>query len=232
MSDTLVKCRICGENNGLTRLFCKSCGSKLDMSAVRFKSRGVGRVLRHLLHAVFLLALLAVLGLMLWAPHPEGEIGTEQQGYECYQKILDLYEAGRAGRTLVHDFSEAEVNAYLAIRVDDKASGDASTGRGLALQSINLRFTDDHFLVHIGTSWNFLNIRYIIEAKPFVESRGVKVNIKRVELGRLPIPAPLHLTFSSRMLPIVQALEEEWIMLGNVTRIGLRDRQCRVRVSP
>lgn len=233
MSPTLITCSECGDKNTPTQLHCKRCGAKLNLNSVRFsQGSGIGRWVGRLLHLAVFVAMLTFLGLLLWSPEPEGAVGSREDGYVAYQNMVQLMEAIASRRSLHRDFSEEEMNAYLAVRVDDSVEENGRRQWQLALESINLSFTDAGVTVHITTRWRFLALAYTLQGEPFVEGRGVQLRLERVALGRVRIPGPLLHAFAMRMMPIVEALDHDWAVLQNVTRIGVRPGACRLMVEP
>lgn len=231
MSQTVITCSECGASNSPTRLHCTRCGAKLDLNSIRFQ-QGRGGLLKRALHGLVFACMLALLGGLLWSPSPEGAIGSREDGYAAYQKVVDLVEAIATGRTLHRDFSEQEMNAYLAVRVDDTTDAEGSGHWQLALENINLSFTEAGITVHIDARWRFLTLTYTIDGEPFVEGQGMQLRLQRVALGRVPIPGPLQGTFAMRMMPILEALDPDWAILQKVTRVGVRPETCRIKVGP
>jgi len=121
----MLTCGKCGTDNPLGRIFCGSCGSKLDMSDMsaeavasqpaRRRSSGSGRSGRSggiiLLIVVMVVAGIAVVCL-LPSREPIGEMGTKLAKRKI-QQALRLFRNAGARRSLGRSFKEADINWYL-----------------------------------------------------------------------------------------------------------------------
>lgn len=117
----MLICTECGKDNQLGRVFCASCGAKLDLSGmtsdaiIETQSSG-GVVKRHWAKVVVLVVLLivAIMGLALW-PNTAvlGAKGTRNDGRRANTGIRALSKV-RRGQKLARKFREKEINGYLS----------------------------------------------------------------------------------------------------------------------
>lgn len=147
-----IKCKQCGHDNDLTRVFCQNCGgrlerpqgasgptisgpSKVPTGPRKLKKQGafgpvLAKIVRGIVSAAFLGALLALLIQMSRPPVevPPVKPVNEGQATQSYQMLVSLAE-GPYGRG--YDLSQDQINNYLAARI---VAGVASEGSGFRAQ--------------------------------------------------------------------------------------------------
>ncbi len=230
---TTVKCKACGERNPVAQLHCRSCGAKLDFSGINLRRPARWKVaLKRGLRFVILTVLLAILITALWPATPKGAVGTEDEAYAAWQKVQSLQTAYRTGQRQRHVFSEAEVNAYLAVRLAEARPETADGSFRLPLEEINIAFTDSGFVALIGVRRAFLKLTYELVGRAEVIDDELVVDIQRLTLGRTPLPGPLQSMIEQRLATLVGAFTVERELMSQTAEIGFRESQMRLRVDP
>lgn len=226
-----VKCSKCGRDNEISRLFCKYCGDKLDLSNVRtgpsIAGMGISLVKRLIRFAV-LLGLLAVLGLLLWPTEPSGLIGTDEDARSLHGKLVTLDGAIRGGTYARSEVTEQEINAYLSalLRPPD-IDGSASDTRFVA-ESVVVSLDEGSLTVHVLTSWRGLNVSYEIEGRPVWNESGFALDPQRVQLGHLTMPGAAGDWLAQRVAVIFERLESERFVLDHLTIHDGKKHRLRV----
>jgi hypothetical protein len=121
----MIVCGKCGNQNQLGRVFCGSCGAKLDTNAVT--SHAVTEMVKQnfiqkywKIMVISLVAVILILvGLSFWPKSgPIGDAG-KPAGIQRTKALLDAARMAKAGTKVGPVFKEAELNAYLAVKAKE-----------------------------------------------------------------------------------------------------------------
>ena len=225
----MLICKKCGIDNPLGRVFCTSCGTKLDLSDVTQEAVSEAvRVNWFVLHwrkfATGLVLLLLAMGVLAMIPVSGaiGESGTLGGGrrVERYLGHLSRLDAGRAVKA---SFSERDINGYFEfIKARnmpdyDRVSFDVATG---------------HVMIRLERTWFSLTL-FGLDWQPkasveltCVPSVGGFV-VRRARVGRLTVTGPLR-TRLIRRLRLRMAKEKDWSGLNHVTQVEVFDGAIHV----
>jgi zinc-ribbon domain len=120
----MVICSKCGYDNELGRIFCHSCGTKLNLSEIKSpsqggkdltkrKSKGMGRMLKRTIGILILLAIVAVIFLALQVPalRPISTLSEDLTSVDKKRFELDGLNLQKSPRTIA--ISETELNAFI-----------------------------------------------------------------------------------------------------------------------
>jgi hypothetical protein len=120
----MVICQKCGYDNELGRIFCHSCGTKLDLSEIksvsqggkslrRKKAGGFGKTIGRIINVAILVALLAVVYLAIQVPilRPITITNEDSLAADKERFALDDLLLQKAPRAI--SISEAELNAFV-----------------------------------------------------------------------------------------------------------------------
>jgi hypothetical protein len=140
----MLTCPKCGYDNELGRIFCHSCGAKLDLSEMKSPSQGgaklkkkgsggAGRLVGRTIGVVILVALVAVIYLAAQVPDVHRISTTSQDQRSAQQKRFDLDQITSSRQPQVITVTEAEINAFID---QGFKTGD---GKGLAVTPSNLQ---------------------------------------------------------------------------------------------
>jgi len=225
-----VLCDQCGKHNEASRLFCTSCGAKLDLSKVRIKSSAglsVGRMIARTIRLALFLGLLAVLGLLVWPTQPTGAAGTQADGNVLYAKLRELDRAQRTGVTLRHIVPENEINGYFSGLLAERATPGAGGGQ-LDTQDIRVSLAPGEVTVHITASLSFLTLTYEVTGQPMLSNRGFQFEPHRVTMGHLPLPGFIGDLVASRIAAVFANLEKEKSILEGLAFMEVDANRVRV----
>jgi hypothetical protein len=119
----MLTCSKCGYDNELGRIFCHSCGAKLDLNEIKAPSRGGaklkksgahgGRLFRRTIGILILLAVLIVLYLAAQVPSVRAISTTNHDLDKSLEKRFDLDQLAIKNQPQVISFTAAELNAFI-----------------------------------------------------------------------------------------------------------------------
>jgi hypothetical protein len=119
----MVICSKCGYDNELGRIFCHSCGAKLNLSEIKSPSQGgkdltkrkkrKGGMLTRLIQVVIVLAIIAVIFMALQVPalRPISTLSEDLTSVDKKRFELDGLNLSTSPRTIA--VSETELNAFI-----------------------------------------------------------------------------------------------------------------------
>ncbi len=119
----MVICPKCGYDNELGRIFCHSCGAKLNLSEIKSpsqggknltkKKKGKGGMLGRLIQVVVVLGIVAVIFLALQVPalRPISTLSEDLTSIDKKRFELDGLNLQKGSRTIA--ISETELNAFI-----------------------------------------------------------------------------------------------------------------------
>lgn len=221
-----IACSRCGKENEPTRLFCATCGAKLDLGAKAWREpirwgRGLLRVVQVLL--------VAAVGLLLWPVRPQGASGSREEALAYYGKLRILSEAVGQGVMVVQIFSEAEVNGYLAevLKRNPELSNSEGLGK-MGLGEINLRFAPEDVTVTVTALWGPMRMSYEVAGRPRTGSGPFGFDVRAARWGHLPLPGVASRWMVRRVEAMFSGMEREHAVLNGLRRIDLGQGQVRV----
>ncbi len=229
-----LTCDKCGAPNKLGRVFCGKCGERLNLTGFRpgFQNRRAGSrmlsAIKRMVRLILLTALLVLLAALLWPLQPDGREGERDQAELMYHAILDFEESIRRGERAILIVREEEINAYLnalVAHMDELAERDPFQ---LETRNINVSFTPEYVFVHILNTWGPLRLSYEAVGKPYADESGASMEIKRLSMGRVPVPAPFRNRLAMRLSRIFEEMDRELFILRHVTRVDMRDQVVRL----
>ncbi|MBN1269911.1 MAG: zinc ribbon domain-containing protein [Kiritimatiellae bacterium] len=220
---TQIDCPACGGRNEIGRMFCRHCGARLNLTAIRppGPARRRRHALRRFLRVLFLLALIAVAGLVLWPVEPTGREGTEQDAQTLRRSFLGMELAMKRGRSAAERVSEEQLNAYLDGVVRHTAEEGETAPMVLEVRRINVAFTPERIVVLMAAGWGPVTLTYEILGVPAVGEGGFRLEIAEARLGHLPLPGPLKVQVGKRAARAFAGLRRERAVLDAVTAVSL-----------
>jgi len=223
----IVKCKTCGSENILGQLFCKQCGARLKIGGTveQKKVKGAGgRIIKTLLRIAVLLACIALVGALLWPVQPSGEFGSERHADVYQEKVDRLEQAAREGYSTTEEIAEMQINGYFA-RVVSSSSGGEGGASQLGIGEVNFAFRQDTVIVFILARRGPLTLTYELTAQPYAD-KGLKLNVRQVRLGHVPLPKFLSSRVLQRMATVFSQMETEQTILKHLQKIKLDDRRA------
>ncbi len=217
-----VTCPACGHANPLGRMFCMSCGARLELSekTVRqarergMRGSGVSRFIRLL---VFLAALAALVA-MLRPVSPAGATGGTQDSASLARKLNALQQAQLEHRSLHVIAEESEVNAYLqeALEESRKTQGGGSF---FELTRINVAFAKDELTVLLVAERGQLTVTQELRGAPVIEGGRFALKLTSVRVGQLPLPGAAGRLLAGRAAVVFSGMSREREVLGRSWKV-------------
>lgn len=222
-----IKCATCGHRNPLGRLYCMSCGAKVDVTEQTItKARDSERtptstVILRGVRLVITLLLLVALVLMMQPVPAGGRLGNRADANELGRKLTTLQDAVLEGRASVQQLLEHEINAYL-LEILRRAPSSKRSWLGAELKAVNLRLAEGNVVAV-----------YLVEAGPFKLTQEITVApvregdhwgyaVRAVRVGRMPMPSPLGAMLSRRAAGVFDGLSREREMLDRVAQVDIK----------
>ena len=198
-------------------MFCVSCGAKLDLERVLPASgKRRGRSAMRAVRVLILLVLLAALGLILWPYAIPGRIGSKKDATQFYGKIKVLDRSVQSRAELLVRFSEPELNAYFLALLMRDGNPEGRGWQGLELQAINFRLTDGPAELVLRSTLGPLVLSYRFLGEPVFNGELFEVDLKKVELGHLPVPAFAHGLVLRTVRPVFREFDREFELLNHL----------------
>lgn len=185
-----IECSNCGHRNDLGRVFCVSCGQKLDLRSTSMgdlqerREVDYGKWIQPLLVGVVILAVAGIVGAILW-PVPTPVVFFDDSGaVQVPIKARAVRAALSYNREIKITLTEAEINGFLAERAKSRKVGklamDLRTGT---------------FDIYAGFNWApATNVAWLAKVRLPVSmdlrggfQAGV-LTVERARIGHLPLP--------------------------------------------
>jgi len=199
----MLTCSKCGYDNELGRIFCHSCGAKLDLSEIKSPSQGgaklkkrgagAGRFVWRTIGVLILLAIVAIIYLAAQVPTPQHLGTTNQDLISADKKRFDLDQLAAQNRPQVITVTEAELNAFVSSLGFKKSDtrGAAITPISVQLELGNGEVTAIFIgRLSIGNTFS-KNVCLTYTGRPMIEDGQFVFQPVRGLIGSLPIPGPI-----------------------------------------
>lgn len=229
-----IPCAKCGAKNELGRVFCASCGQKLDLSqrtAAHDIEQDFGpNILKRV--AVFVvagivLALLAFGALALWPAKPiVDNVGEKRGAVRVAQLLLEAKKAlavSPAGERRSLQFTEKELNSCLERKCE-----------GLGLNSVTVNLFPGGFVLRIeqpgiglpftlpGMTSSQLPITYIVRGG-FVNVPPARLVIRGVRMGHLPLTGGMRSSVYKKLNEIFADFTKEQGLVTALQEVAIDD---------
>jgi hypothetical protein len=217
----MIICSRCGNQNPLGRVFCGTCGAKLDLT--HMTTENVSQMTRRArifnvkwlsyIASVILVVLLILAGLAIWADTEViGKEGTRLGG-DRVGSGLRLMSELKAGRTLNREFPEDDINGYFKFM----------KAQSLEVDSVTVQVTSGRFQVHvvrtltsirIGTFSFQPKVSYDLYCVPV----GGRVRIVGARIGHLRWLGPARSSIIGRVYHLFSS-QKEWAAFENLVEV-------------
>ena len=219
-----ITCNHCNAQNELGRVFCTSCGKKLDLtqrtSAQEFKGSEAPRIpsaIWKILVLVIVILIVGAVALAFWCTPAIGEFGEGSNARRVTTKWQNTKVSLRPGMSVGVPISEREINVYLAQQVQN-----------LQLTSLTLVFQPGRFEARAGSAitlpftvpglaTNQIALSYNVSGG----FNGGKAVITGVKLGHLPLPGPFQNKATDKILPAFEEFTKDQAMMDAITEVNL-----------
>ena len=199
----MLTCSKCGYDNELGRIFCHSCGAKLDLSEIKSPAQGgaklkksgagSGRLVWRAVGVVILLAIIAVIYLAAQVPSVRAISTTSQDLVSSDKKRFDLEQIGTRNRPQVISLTEAELNAFVSSLGFEKNSNKSFTVTPSILQlELGNGIVTAVFVGKVSLGSAFSKKVYLsYTGRPVVEDGHFEFQPVRGAIGSLPMNAAI-----------------------------------------
>ena len=244
----MVICTKCGYDNELGRIFCHSCGAKLNLSEIKSPSQGgkdltkkkkgaKGAMLRRVVNIVILLAVIATFFLALQVPALRPISTTNEDLTSVDKKRFDLDGLNLQKSPLTIKISETELNAFI-----DTLGPKKGEAKGVSITPSKLQvelgegFVTAIYLskIHLGGSFEKqLYLAYSVV--PTLEGGHLVFKPIGGAVGTLPIhPWILEKTgiFDRYYSKLFGDLGQERQMLDSLTLISVTPKEVLLKYQP
>ena len=199
----MLTCPKCGYDNELGRIFCHSCGAKLDLSEIKSpkqggmklkkKGGGTGRLFWRVIGVVVLLALIGVVYLAAQVPSVRPISITSQEMISAEKKRFDLDQLAVKNRPQVISITQAELNAFISSLGFEKGRGK---GAAVTPSTLQLELGDGVvtavFVGKVSLGSSFSKQVYLsYTGRPIVEDGQFEFQPVRGAIGSLPLNAAI-----------------------------------------
>ncbi len=243
----MLTCSKCGYENELGRIFCHSCGAKLDLSEIkspaqggpRLKKRGAGtgRLVSRAIGLVILLAVAAVIYLAAQVPDVRPINTTNQDMISVDKKRFELDQLKAQNQPRVISITEAELNAFIGSLGFNTSGGKGAT---VTPNDLQLELGDGVvtavFVGKISIGSAFSKRVYIsYTGKPVIEDSLFAFKPVRGAVGSLPIPASILETtgiFDRYFGKLFANLSKEKQVLDSLKSISVTPREVELSYEP
>ncbi|HUI05834.1 MAG TPA: zinc ribbon domain-containing protein [Verrucomicrobiae bacterium] len=243
----MLTCSKCGYDNELGRIFCHSCGAKLDLSEIKSPSQGgaklkksgggTGRLVWRLLGGLILLAVIAIVCLAAQVPHIRPISTTNQDLISADKKRFDLDQLAALNRPQVISITEAELNAFISSLGFAKGEN-----KGAALTPVTVQLELGNGVVtaifvgklSVGSAFSKrVYLSYV--GKPTIEDGQFVFQPVSGAIGSLPIPQPLMEAtgiFDQCFGKLFANLSREQQVLNSLKSISVTPQQVELSYEP
>ena len=227
-----IVCTQCGYRNDLGRVFCTQCGRKLDMTRTAMEDLrdrrefDVGKLVKNLLGGLLLAAVVAGVALGFWPatvpPLQIDKAGSVQVPF----KTGAIKKAMAAKQKQNVEFTEAELNGYLAVRA-----------RSRKLKTLLVDLKPDAFELQtwVTLTTPFTNVTWLKEVQIPMSLglngsfEGGRLVVKRAQVGHLPLIGPAATPVRSYFAGIFSDVVAERLVVENLTDVSLSEAAVALR---
>jgi len=200
----LLKCTECGHDNQLGAIFCRSCGTKLDVETIRPKienkvTMNIAGIIRRVVTTIILVALVYCLGAMFYPATPTNNALSEDQQTKASEKFKAMLAKmdGRYGdKTYI--FTPDEVTYLYNNEMTEDASAeenakeDAEEDADAGSYVIEKMYfsLDAKSFIHIMIQSKLAGkIPVTFGIKGIIVDDSVQFTVVKTKMGHLSIPA-------------------------------------------
>ncbi len=229
-----ITCQDCGHNNELGRIFCGSCGKKLDMSQMsqenvereRRRPRIGGRIKGVVL--ILLIAAIGAAALALWPLGPLAEDAVLSDPGPVRGQLSGVWHAVEAGSPMRIVLREQEINSYLDVYRSraNLQSLQADIQPGIMV----VRMIDQWGPWDIGGYYSLGPLQYTCEVRVVPHGKGYKLD--GAALGRLPLPDRLAGPVYTRMADVFKDSAGEQEILKKLDKLVFKADRLEASFKP
>lgn len=192
-----IECSSCGFRNDLGRVFCTQCGVKLDLkrtSQADLEDRRdvpYGRIIAKLVAWLLLIAVLGCIGLGFWAANSPAVQRDAAGAQQVVLKTRAVKKAITAGQRATVDFTEAEVNGFLAGRAEVRKLRALSVDIRPGAMDVGAWFAWRPGVL-ANLSWFPRNLAAPVSVEMTMVFEDGEMRVLRGRVGHLPLIGPMQ----------------------------------------
>jgi hypothetical protein len=202
-----MKCNECGHDNQLGAIFCRECGTKLDVEKMRPKvevkiERNIGGMVKNIVAIVVLLSLALMIGAMFYPQSGASYELTEAEQTKTDAKLEKLINKieGDTYSDATYVFTPDEATYIFNEKLTEKAK-DGSSGYAIDKLHIGLDAYDNIVLVAEST---LLGMPVSFGLSGFLVDDKLNLEITSAKMGHLSIPGFLREKIISKFTPMLE----------------------------
>ena len=229
-----IECSGCGFQNDLGRMFCGGCGQKLDMNATSMEDLDdrvefdYAKLFRRLITALVLLVVFGVGGLAFWPAHIPAVFSEPAGTVQVPAKARAVRQALSYNRAIKSDFSEGELNGFLA---------DRAKSRKLGALAIDLK--PGSFDLYTSLVWTppaslkFLaSVRIPISFGMRGSFREGIMTVDKVWVGHLPLFGPARKVVTGYFATLFRDVVGEQKVVSALRSVAIEETRVELSLSP
>jgi hypothetical protein len=222
-----IKCQKCGAENRLGQLFCRECGTKLDLSQLKPGTHhhitlSSTAVIVRIVRLLIAISLIVILGLLCWGVGAPGDAPNPQGSQVVQAKMSALRGAIMRNNDVQDIFLEADINGHL-----NSMLVRGVQGRGLlklSLKELNVDLNSSSAKVWMKTSLGPIPLTYSTDVQISRAADGQLIfDAGKVHIGHLSMPGPLRSRIINQFVAVYAGLREEMTLLNRLGEVRVED---------
>lgn len=229
-----VVCPQCGYENKSVAVFCGRCGSRMGAPSVQRRREAfpIGRVVAGAVRGLVLLAIISAIGLIFWpAPVPETAVDATR-ARQFAQRLAAIEQVLQQQGTTVDTVSAADINNYLAWRIQETPGAQESSGLQMSLDRLYVDITTLRIRVIVLGGLGPLKLSFEVKGTPERESGGFRLAVYQARVGHLRVPGFARRWVADKITQALSGLSRERAILDRTQRFDLLEgNKIRMAVS-
>lgn len=226
----LVRCPHCKASVEMGRVHCTSCGEKMTggkKPPKRIKQRdpNVRNPVVAVLKGLLTLALLGVIGLMLWPMESSHKPGAMNHARSYHNKINLAVRAASEGTYHGVELTEQEINGALSMIVQDQP--EVGKTIPMSIETISVDIKKDTIIAYLNQKVWVIHLSYQFEMKPQAGEQGFDPEIVSAHLGHMPMVSALKFLVVNRFKKTLINLSQEADIMKAMTQAQVREDRMR-----
>ena len=222
----LLKCNECGNENQLGAIFCRECGTKLDVEKMRPKveskvEKNIAGLVKNIIAIVVLLTLAIVIGLMFFPQSGSSYELTKEEQVKTNAKLQKLIKRldGDTYSDAKYVFTPDEVTYAFNYKLTGNAKeaetgedGEETGGYTVDKMTISVDAYDNIVLILETKLFGALPVSFGLNGYLIDDKLDLKVT--SAKMGHLSVPGFLHKKIISKFTPVTTEGEIANIISG------------------
>lgn len=205
-----IKCDECGHDNQLGAIFCRECGSKLDVETFRPKindaksANNIFGLIRRIVTGIILLILLYIIAAMFIPQSPSNELLTDDQQAKTTEKFKGMLSKmnGSYGENS-YVFTADEVTYLFNNEMTEETEGDVDAA-SYAIENMYFRI-DNRGFVHIMIQSKLAGkIPVSFAIKGLLQPDSTELQVVGAQMGHFGMPKFLRKKVIGKFLPVIK----------------------------